>query len=85
MFNKKNMKRLQSYKGLYLTQLFEHLKYLSHWVVTVIETNCGIPAANIFILMIFFLYRAEPAGYGSFWAGVKSELSLLAYATATAN
>ena len=36
------------------------------------------------LFCFFLLFRAVPVAYGSFQAGVKSELQLLAYATATA-
>ena len=35
-------------------------------------------------ICLFVPFRAAPAAYGSSWAGVKSELQLPAYTTATA-
>ena len=47
------MKRLKSYKDVYLTQFFSYLNYLSSWGVIAGESNCGRRAVNIFILMIY--------------------------------
>ena len=38
----------------------------------------------LFFFFFFFLFRAAPAGHGSSWLGVKSELQQPAYSTATA-
>ena len=57
------------------------IKKFQVWKVT-INIHQGFPT-NVLLLIFFFLFRATPATFGSS-QGVKMELQLLAYATATA-
>ena len=53
-------------------------------VVTILNVVINLFSFPFPFFFFFGLFGAVPAAYGSSWAGVKSELQLPAYATATA-